>query len=119
MPSLRNIRRRIRSFKSSQKITAAMKLVSAAKLRRAQEAILAARPFSNELGGLLRRLAKRAVDERGGPAHPLLEPRPHRRRALLVVMTADRGLCGAFNANILRRAERWLREHDAGFETLE
>ncbi|MBI3179091.1 MAG: ATP synthase F1 subunit gamma [Deltaproteobacteria bacterium] len=118
MAALRDIRKRIRSVKSSRKITAAMKMVAASKLRRAQEAIVAARPYANELGALLRRVASRATDESGAAPHPLLEVRPL-RKALLVVMTSDRGLCGAFNSNILRRAERFLHEHRERFEALE
>jgi F-type H+-transporting ATPase subunit gamma len=118
MPSLREIRKRIRSVKSTQKITGAMKLVAASKLRRAQDSILSARPYSNELGAMLRRLATRADTHGDEAAHPLLDLRPL-RRVLLVVITSDRGLCGAFNANILRRAERFLREQGGRFDHLE
>jgi F-type H+-transporting ATPase subunit gamma len=108
MPTLRDIRRRIRSVQSTQKITRAMKLVAAAKLRRAQERILAARPYASKMGELLGHLVAAAdTDER--PVHPLLERRAGPRRQL-VVITADRGLAGAFNSNILRRALDWLRE---------
>lgn len=118
MASLRDIRKRIRSVKSTQKITGAMKLVSASKLRRSQDSIHAARPYAIELGSLLRRLATRADTHGDEPAHPLLEIRPL-RRVLLVVITSDRGLAGAFNANILRRAERFIRENRERFESLE
>ncbi len=117
MPSLRHIRTRIRSVKNTQKITSAMKMVAASKLRRAQEAIVAARPYARELGGLLHRLATRASEGGRAAPHPLLaihEP----RRVLLVVMTSDRGLCGAFNTNILRRAERFLQEHRGTYDEL-
>jgi F-type H+-transporting ATPase subunit gamma len=116
MASLRDIRKRIRSVKSTQKITGAMKLVAASKLRRAQDSMLAARPYATELGSLLHRLATRADSEPA--AHPLLELRPL-KRVLLVVITSDRGLAGAFNANILRRAERFLREQGPRFDHLE
>jgi F-type H+-transporting ATPase subunit gamma len=116
MASLREIRKRIRSVKSTQKITGAMKLVAASKLRRAQDSITAARPYAIELGSLLHRLATRADSEPA--AHPLLELRPL-KRVLLVVITSDRGLAGAFNANILRRAERFLREQGPRFDHLE
>src|SRR5689334_8451028 len=106
MASLRDIRKRIRSTKTSSKITAAMKMVSAAKLRRAQQAIVSARPYANELGAILRRVATRAEGPAGEAAHPALELRVP-RKVLLVVITSDRGLCGAFNSNILRRAERF------------
>lgn len=118
MASLREIRKRIRSVKSTQKITGAMKLVAASKLRRAQDAIHAARPYAIELGSLLHRLATRADTGSEEAAHPLLELRPL-RRVLLVVITSDRGLAGAFNANIMRRAERFLREQGPRFDHLE
>src|SRR5687767_5758558 len=101
MASLRDIRKRIRSVKSSQKITGAMKLVAAAKLRRSQEAITSARPYAVELGSILKRVATRAQGPGGEAPHPVLEVRSL-RRVMLVVMTSDRGLCGAFNSNILR-----------------
>src|SRR5512140_2964357 len=99
MPALIDIRRRIRSVKSTQQITKAMKMVSAAKLRRAQEAMFAARPYARKMTEVLNSLASRAE----GDAHPLLEQRDG-GRGLLVVVTADKGLCGAFNANIIRTA---------------
>ncbi len=105
MPALVDIRRRIRSVKNTQQITKAMKMVSAAKLRRAQEAMFAARPYARKMVEVLESLASRAHPE----AHPLLQERPG-QRALLVVVTADKGLCGGFNANILRTATRFLEE---------
>ncbi len=109
MPALIDIRRRIRSVKSTQQITKAMKMVSAAKLRRAQEAMFAARPYARKMMEILNSLASRANPE----AHPLLERRGH-EKALLVVITADKGLCGAFNANIIRTASRFLSERADG-----
>jgi F-type H+-transporting ATPase subunit gamma len=103
MPALVDIRRRIRSVKSTQQITKAMKMVSAAKLRRAQEAMFAARPYARKMMEVLNSLASRAESD----AHPLLEQRGH-EKTLLVVVTADKGLCGAFNANIIRTASRFL-----------
>ena len=100
MPSLKAIRKRIGSVKNTQKITRAMKLVAAARLRRAQEAIIAARPYSAALERVVAELAERA----GRDAHPLLAERPG-RRAQVVVMTSDRGLAGSFNAQVLRRSE--------------
>jgi F-type H+-transporting ATPase subunit gamma len=105
MPALIDIRRRIRSVKSTQQVTRAMKMVSAAKLRRAQEAIFAARPFARKMLEVLNRMASRADPH----AHPLLETRGE-GRVLAVVITADKGLCGAFNANIIRRVSRFLAE---------
>lgn len=118
MASLRDIRKRIRSVKNTQKITGAMKLVAAAKLRRAQDNILTARPYALELGSLLHRVATRAEVVGEPAAHPLLELRPL-RRVLLVVMSSDRGLCGAFNTNIMKRAERFLDEQGSRFDSLE
>jgi F-type H+-transporting ATPase subunit gamma len=108
MPALIDIRRRIRSVKSTQQITKAMKMVSAAKLRRAQDAMFAARPYARKMMELLNNLASRARPE----LHPLLEERGH-ERVLLVVVTADKGLCGAFNANIIRTARRFIEERAA------
>jgi F-type H+-transporting ATPase subunit gamma len=105
MATLRDIRRRIRSVESTQKITRAMKLVAAAKLRRAQERILAARPYAVKMAELLSSLVRRAE----GEAHPLLVRRPAARKRL-VIITADKGLCGAFNSNILRASLAFLRE---------
>ena len=105
MPALVDIRRRIRSVKNTQQITKAMKMVSAAKLRRAQEAMFAARPYARKMLEVLGSLAARAHPD----AHPLLQAREG-RRALLVVITADKGLCGGFNANIIRAATRFLEE---------
>ena len=97
MPNLRDIRTRIRSIKNSQQLTNTMKLVSATKLRRAQEQVLAARPYARRMLQVLNSLATRAHPE----SHPLLQRRPEEKLELVVV-TADRGLCGGFNANILK-----------------
>jgi F-type H+-transporting ATPase subunit gamma len=115
MATLRDIRRRIRSVQSTQKITRAMKLVAAAKLRRAQERILSARPYANKMAELLGNLVSGA--EADGAPHPLLEQREGPRRQLVIV-TADRGLAGAFNSNILRRAVEILRESSTAEVTL-
>ena len=109
MPALIDIRRRIRSVRNTEQITKAMKMVSAAKLRRAQEAMFAARPYARKMMEVLNSLASRAESD----AHPLLEQR-ERGRTLLVVITADKGLCGAFNANIVRTASRFLAEREQG-----
>ena len=105
MASLRDIRKRIASVKNTQKITNAMKMVSAAKLRRAEEAIKSARPFADKMRAVLMSLASRA----NPAAHPMLEARPV-EKALLILITADRGLCGAFNTNLHRRSEAFMRE---------
>jgi F-type H+-transporting ATPase subunit gamma len=104
MPSLLDFRRRIRSVKNTQQITRAMKFVAAARLRRAQESAIAARPYANELARVLRSTMTR-IDE---PQHPLLAKRPE-ERVLAIILTGERGLAGAFNANILRKANEFLR----------
>jgi F-type H+-transporting ATPase subunit gamma len=106
MATLLDIRRRIRSVKSTQQITRAMKMVATARLRRAQDSIFNARPYANQMLTLLASLAAR-TEER---AHPLLDERPV-EKVLLVLITADRGLCGAFNANLIRAAHHYLEEH--------
>jgi F-type H+-transporting ATPase subunit gamma len=106
MPSLLDIRRRIRSVKNTQQLTKAMKTVSAAKLRRAQERVFSARPYADQLKKVLANLTARQEDL----SHPLLEVRPE-QRILFIVVTADRGLCGAFNSNITRTAQVFLHDH--------
>jgi F-type H+-transporting ATPase subunit gamma len=110
MPSLKKIRTRIASVKSTQKITRAMKLVAAAKLRRAQQNIVNLRPYAKRLAQVIAEVAARAEVR----AHPLLARRqPH--KVALLVLTSDRGLCGGFNANVSRRAERFFREQKGQF----
>lgn len=108
MPSLKSIRRRITSVKSTQKITRAMKMVAAARLNRAQLRIKALRPYAVKTAEVLRSLAGRAGGDEEG-AHQLLAQRPV-KRVLLLVLTSDRGLAGAFNSSIQRAAERKLAE---------
>jgi F-type H+-transporting ATPase subunit gamma len=105
MPSLKAVRLRIASVKSTQKITSAMKMVAAAKLRRSQDAIVAARPYAKTMAGIAAELARVTDAE----AHPLLARRPVKKIAL-VVMTSDRGLCGGFNSNLCRTAQRHVEE---------
>jgi len=104
MPTLLDFRRRIRSVKNTQQITRAMKFVAAARLRRAQEAALAARPYAKELARVLRSIMSR-IDQ---PEHPLLTHRPE-EKILVIVLTGERGLAGAFNSNILRKANEFFR----------
>ncbi len=115
MASLRDIRKRIRSVKNTRQITKAMKMVAAAKLRKAQDAIIAARPYAQMLDQIISDLAARSADEE--MAHPLLTARPI-RRAEVVVLTSDRGLAGGFNSNVIRRANRYLYEN-AGLEKIQ
>jgi len=111
MPSLKAIRKRIASVKNTRKITRAMKLVAAAKLRRAQDAIIAARPYANALSRVVSELAEVA----GADAHPLFENRPA-KKAAVVVFTSDRGLAGAFNANVIKRTEALVKGELAEYE---
>lgn len=106
MPNLLDIRRRIRSVRNTQQLTKAMKTVSAAKLRRAQDRVFSARPYVSQLHEVLANLTLRLESV----SHPLLEVRPE-KRLLFIVVTADRGLCGAFNSNIIRSASTFLLEH--------
>ena len=110
MPNILDIRRRIRSVINTRQITKAMKMVSAAKLRRAQERALAARPYAQMLTNVLKSLVARAEiydPETGVPKHPLLAHREE-KNILLIVVTGDKGLAGAFNANITKAAVRFL-----------
>ncbi len=109
MPTLRDIKRRISSVKSTQQITRAMKLVAAAKLRRAQDRVEHARPYARTMAEVLGNLTRQAQ-------HPLLEAREPDAalRKLLVVVSADRGLCGAFNSNVIRRSLEFLRSAGTG-----
>lgn len=111
MPSLKSIKKRIGSVKNTRQITKAMKMVSAAKLRRAQENIVAARPYANKLEEVLRSLA--CCME--GDQHPLLEVRDV-KKLLLLVISSDRGLCGGFNANLCKAADRFVREQKQSLE---
>ncbi|MBI4468954.1 MAG: ATP synthase F1 subunit gamma [Acidobacteria bacterium] len=106
MPSTQDLRRRIRAVKNMQQVTRAMRMVAAARLRRAQERVVAARPYAKKMVDLLASLTGRA----SGDAHPLLRVKEG-GRALLVLITADKGLCGAFNTNLVRAAQVFLREH--------
>ena len=110
MPSLIDIRRRIRSVKNMQQITKAMKMVSAAKLRRAQERALASRPYANMMGRILSNVAAAAAGNEEIAQLPLLHRREE-KRILLVAVSSDTGLAGAFNANLLRAAQRFVDEH--------
>lgn len=113
MANLRAIRKRISSVKSTQQITRAMKVVSAVKLRRAQDGINAARPYARKMREVVQAVAGRA----GSDAHPLLTAREAKKLALLLV-TSDRGLCGSFNAGLSRAVYRFLNEHRGAYEEI-
>ena len=107
MPNLLDIRRRLKSVKNTQQITKAMKMVSAAKLKRAQDRVVTARPFANKMTEVLSGLADRTDEDFH---HPLLDARGD-ERYLLVLVTADKGLCGAFNTNLIKAAQAFINEN--------
>jgi len=109
MATLKAIRKRISSIRNTQQITKAMKMVSAAKLRRAQEAAVQARPYADKMIDLLKNLSSRVPRE----AHPLLKMREE-KKIDLVLFTSDRGLCGGYNANLIRAAESFMRREGSG-----
>ena len=105
MPSLQSLRRKIAAFKNTQKITKAMKMVAAAKLKRSQDRILSARPYAHKMRGVLSNLSRRV----NRSSHPLLQKREGKKVEVLVV-TSDRGLCGGFNGNIVRKSSEFVRQ---------
>src|SRR5712691_2782792 len=107
MANLLDIRRRIKSVKNTEQITKAMKMVSAAKLKRASDRVVNARPFANKMGDVLGELSGQTAEDFH---HPLLDTRGD-QRYLLVLITADKGLCGAFNTNLLKAAQNFVKEH--------
>lgn len=113
MASLKSIKKRIVSVKNTRQITKAMKMVSAAKLRRAQENVVAARPYAVKMGEVLQSLAGNLE----GDLHPLLEKRDA-KKLLLIVVTSDRGLCGGFNSNLCKAGERFIKEQKETFEQI-
>ncbi len=113
MASLKSIKKRIVSVKNTRQITKAMKMVSAAKLRRAQENVVAARPYAKKLGEVLQSLAANLE----GDLHPLLEKR-EAKKLLLIVLTSDRGLCGGFNTNLCKAADRYIKEKSGVYEQI-
>ncbi len=108
MPTLRDIKKRIRSVKSTHQITNAMKMVAAARLRKAQMQAEQSRPYADKMAEMLGHLSAVATDKL---THPYFEKREIKRQTLVLV-TSDRGLCGSFNSNLIRRAEKWLKERD-------
>ena len=104
MPSLIDLRRRVRAVTNTQQITKAMKMVAAAKLRRAQEAVVQSRAYVEKLAGVVAGLASEASLRE----HTLVRERSPEGRVMLIVLTSDRGLCGGFNTNLIRQAEKFL-----------
>ena len=117
MPSLKALKTRIASVKSTQQITRAMKLVAAAKMKRAIDAALASRPYSDEVTSVLQSLMAR-IDK---VDHPLLQTHEEVKQIAVIVMTSDRGLCGGFNNALLRKSMRWLEANrsEPGFDKVE
>src|SRR5258706_9838409 len=113
MPSLIDIRRRIRSVKNTQQITKAMKMVSAAKLRRAQDRVIAARPYATLLKQMLANVVAAAQSIEDGASNPLLTVRPE-KRIELVLITGEKGLAGAFNSNLIKASTRFAAEEHPG-----
>jgi F-type H+-transporting ATPase subunit gamma len=113
--TLRDIRRRIRTVKKTQQITSAMRMVAAAKLRRAQDAILAARPYARRMYATLAEVGRREA----GAEHPLLQSHPSNDRFELLVITSDRGLCGAFNSNAIKAAEVAIADHASRYREVD
>ncbi len=113
MANLKDIRKRISSTKNTQQITKAMKMVAAAKLRRAQNAVINARPYAYKIHSVISRLTLS-----GEFSHPLMERNDNPKKLLFVVLTSDRGLCGAFNGNILKNAEKFYNENKAKYEEI-
>src|SRR5687768_10920746 len=110
MPSLIDLRRRIRAVKSTQQITKAMKMIAASRLKRAQERVVAARPYAQRMQAVLNSLAARVEPD----AHPLLRAGGAGGRPLLIVVTADRGLCGSFNSNVIKAAGQFILNETRG-----
>ncbi len=111
MPSLIDLRRRVRSIRNTQQITKAMKMVSAARLRRAQDRVINARPYARIFNEMLADVSAAAANDERVAEHPLLAAREE-KRIQLILITADRGLAGAFNANLIRAAQQFVTDHD-------
>ena len=110
MPSLIDLRRRVRSIRNTQQITKAMKMVSAARLRRAQDRVINSRPYARMFASILSNVAAAVASDENAAAHPLLAVREERKIQLILV-TADRGLAGAYNSNLIRAAEQFAADH--------
>lgn len=114
MATLRDIRRRIQSVKKTSQITKAMQMVAAARLRRVQEALEGARPYAEQMQGVIRSL----LDQAEGEAHPLMARREGPRHLNLVIVSTDRGLCGGLNTNLFRRAQTFLKENEESYRAI-
>ena len=110
MASLQDIRKRIKSVKNSEKITKAMKMVAAAKLKKAQDEVRKSKNYADRMNEVVGRVSKR-LSNLGELPHALLQTRAEKKKVELLVLTSDRGLCGAFNANVIRKAQQFLKEN--------
>lgn len=122
MPSIKDLKRRIGSVRNTQQTTRAMKMVSAAKLRRAQDSIVSHRPYAKTLGKLIRLAASLSDESFESPLikkADLAEEEGRKKKILLVLVTSDRGLCGGFNSNVLRTAQRWIQQNKANYSEIE
>ncbi|MEX2425742.1 MAG: F0F1 ATP synthase subunit gamma, partial [Thermomicrobiaceae bacterium] len=118
MATPREIRRRISSIRNTSQITRAMEMVAASKMRRAQQAVTASRPYSDRLRLMIGDLAAMAAGAEEQSEFPLLERREIKRSQIMLI-TADRGLAGAFNSNVIRRATQFMREREEGYENID
>lgn len=118
MPSLRETKNRIKSVKNTEKITKAMKMVAASKLRRAQDAVVRPRAYAHKLAQLISHLAERAMLA-GDSSHPLLFDRPQKKRVMVIALTSDRGLCGALNSSVIRTTQRFIFDHQEQFAVMQ
>jgi F-type H+-transporting ATPase subunit gamma len=119
MPSIKDLRKRIASTKNTQQTTRAMKMVSAAKLRRAQEAVTAQRPYAKRLDELIRTLAGMDASGMTSALFGREQEEGYRKKLLLVLISSDRGLCGGFNANIIKSTQRWLAANRDQYESIQ
>lgn len=118
MATLRETKNRIKSVKNTEKITKAMKMVAASKLKRAQDAVTKPRPFSNGLLHLIMDLAQR-VEVANLDPHPLLLDRPVKKNVMVLALTSDRGLCGALNSSVVRMTQRFIIDHEDAYENIQ
>lgn len=118
MPSIKDLKKRIGTVKNTQQTTRAMKMVSAAKLRRAQEAITNQRPYARRIGKLINLLSAMSNSEISSPLVKREIPEGTKKKVLLVVVSSDRGLCGGFNTNVIKGAQRWVAANSADYESV-
>src|SRR6185312_15080297 len=119
MPSIKDLKKRIGSVKNTQQTTRAMKMVSAAKLRRAQEAIQNQRPYAKRIGELITLLVANVQGEIQSPCLPREMGEGAKKKLLLVVVSSDRGLCGGFNSNVIKGAQKWIAANGAQYESIQ